>query len=226
MSEVIILAEGETEKRFVDMVLAPYCAAKGVYLHATKVHSQKHKGMGGGDVRFSRIRNDVALFLKQRKDTLVCTFVDFYGTGEWPNLEAARRQAEPARIAELLNAGAVQQMGCECPDIPRMEERYIPFTAVHEFEALLLSNPEILASGLNISVAEVQSVVSAAGGPEFVNNSPQTAPSKRLEAWCRQGLELPYRKTVQGITIAREIGIDTMRAQCPLFHAWLLRLGV
>lgn len=33
-----------------------------------------------------------------------------------------------------------------------------------------------------------------------------------------------FRKTVQGINIARRIGIDRLRSRCTHFHEWLTRL--
>lgn len=226
MTDVYVLVEGETEKRFIEMVLAPYCSHMGVFLHPTLVHGQKNRLKGGGDVKFLRVKEDIARFLKQRDDTLVCTFVDYYGIKEWPNLEGARNQRDPAKIAALMNSGAVQEMCASFPDLHCIERRYKPYTAVHEFETLLLSNPQILAEQLGVEPEEVQLIVESAGGPEYVNNSPQTAPSKRMEEWSQHGLGTSYKKTLQGITIAEKIGINAMRASCPLFDAWLKQLGV
>lgn len=226
MSEVYILAEGETEKRFINMVLNGYCSNKGVYLHATLLHKRGNNPRSGGDVKFERVHDDIASFLKQRPDTLVATFVDFYGIKEWPNLDQARTLREPADIAASLNHGAVERMQALHPDIKHIAERYLPFTAVHEFETLLLSNPKVLAEQLGVKPEKVQKVVDSAGGPEYVNNSPQTAPSKRLEEWSFKEKGAHYMKTTQGITIAKSIGIPAIRSACPLFDAWLRRLGV
>ena len=55
--------------------------------------------------------------------------------------------------------------------------------------------------------------------PEHINNSPQTAPSKRILA-----LVPHYKKTVDGPLIAEDIGLDAIRAQCPHFNNWIERL--
>ena len=61
--------------------------------------------------------------------------------------------------------------------------------------------------------------VAAAGGPELVDDSPQTAPSKRiLDAYPA------YRKTQDGPLAISGLGLDTLRAGCPHLDAWLLRL--
>jgi len=75
-SEVYLVVEGATEQLFVERILAPYCAMHGAYLHPTQVPK---KGEKGGDVRFSRVKTCVGNFLKQRSDTRVGTFFDYYG---------------------------------------------------------------------------------------------------------------------------------------------------
>ncbi|MEK8017552.1 MAG: DUF4276 family protein [Candidatus Parabeggiatoa sp.] len=52
------------------------------------------------------------------------------------------------------------------------------------------------------------------GNPELINNSSQTAPSKRLAT-------TPYRKTTHGPNIAKEIGLDVLRQKCKGFGNWL-----
>lgn len=222
MSDVYIIAEGHTEKRFVDMVLTPYCANFEVFLHCIIV---KKPGQPGGDVKFGRTKKDIRAFLKQRSDTTVCSFVDFYGIKEWPDMEIARAKSEPSDIAAVLNNAAVREMKAFCGEVQMLEKRYIPFTAVHEFETLLFSDAKILADELGIEQGLVDAVLSECGAPERINNSPQTAPSKRLEKWC-QDKKPPYKKTITGITIAQKIGIDKMRRACPLFNQWLEQLGV
>ena len=73
---------------------------------------------------------------------------------------------------------------------------------------------------MSIHKLKVDEVIEECGSPEKINNSPQTAPSKRLERWAHGR----YGKTTSGIVIARAIGIDKMRKKCPLFNSWLLKL--
>ena len=89
--------------------------------------------------------------------------------------------------------------------------------AVHEFETLLFSDSAILAQELGVERTVVDEVLNQFDGrPESINNSFETAPSKRLEGWKEN-----YKKTVDGIAIAEKIGLQSMRAKCPLFNAWL-----
>lgn len=73
---------------------------------------------------------------------------------------------------------------------------------------------------MSIHKLKVDEVIEECGSPEKINNSPQTAPSKRLERWAHGR----YGKTTSGIVIARAIGIDKMRKKCPLFNSWLFKL--
>jgi len=103
----------------------------------------------------------------------------------------------------------------------RAAERFIPFIAVHEFEALLFSNTEILSKQLGIKISQIEEVLTTCGEPEAINNSPQTAPSKRLDLWSKGG---KFPKTTTGIAVAKEIGIKQIRQKCPVFNSWLEKL--
>ena len=53
------------------------------------------------------------------------------------------------------------------------------------------------------------------------DDSPTTAPSKRIEA-----LVPGYQKPVMGTLAAQEIGLQTMREACPHFGQWIARLDI
>ncbi|HQF55122.1 MAG TPA: DUF4276 family protein [Fibrobacteria bacterium] len=217
MSEVVVIVEGLTEKIFIKDMITPYLAQKGVYLTPIVVSKP---GQKGGDIRFARVKRDLELHLKQRHDTFVTLFVDFYGIrNDWPGIEEARRKKIPAKIAEAVNTAtmeAVQSLfGQTDPN-----RRFIPFVAVHEFETLLFSDAGILAAELGIKPEKVEAILRECGEPEKINNSSETAPSKRLESLSGDR----FKKTSTGIAIARAVGLSKMRAACPLFDAWISTL--
>lgn len=215
--EVIAIVEGKTEQVFVDSILKPYLAERNVYMTATLVSKP---GQKGGDVKFSRTIKDLRNHLKQRSDTYITTIVDYYGIKEWPGIDQVPRGAVPAKIAEVVNGATLSAVMQEYPNV-RAETRFIPYLAVHEFEALLFSNSEVLAARVGIDKEVVDGVIAQCDAPEAINNSPNTAPGKRLDAWSPGG---KFKKTTTGIAIAREIGIATMREKCPLFNGWLTSL--
>ena len=203
--------KGATEQFFVERILAPYCAMHGVYLHSTQVPK---KGEKGGDVRFVRVKTCAGNFLKQRSDTRVGTFFDYYGLKDWPLLDEVRaaRGLSTAEIAQRLNDSATAELAHEFPEL-NVAGRFVPFMAVHEFEALLFSDTSLLASSLGIDVALIDETLRVYGSPEAINTRPDKIPSKQIEKW----LDGRYMKIVQGIAVADKIGIDKMRFACHNF---------
>ena len=57
--------------------------------------------------------------------------------------------------------------------------------------------------------------------PEDINDSPETAPSKRILSIFPEGT---YSKPEHGPLIAEAIGIDAMRQKCAQFDAWVAHL--
>lgn len=213
-TEVMAIVEGKTEEMFVKSLLAPYLGDKNIFMHATQVSKP---GQKGGDVKFSRVKNDLGLHLKQRTDTYVTTLVDYYGVKEWPGVDAVPPGATPARIAQIVNDATKSTVKRLFKD-QRADYRFIPYMAIHEFESLLFSNSTALADELGIDPEEVDSVLEQFEGPEAINDSPETAPSKRLDNWSPNG---KFPKTTAGIAIANKIGIPAMRNMCPLFNEWI-----
>lgn len=217
---VEVVVEGPTENRFIKQVLAPYWGLRNIFVHAPVVRTKADGRLGivfkGGDIRFERMKRQIGNFLSQRADIIVASFVDYYGIKEWPGYSEIQENDSPQMIAERLNAAARERI---CQDYAEYtpDQRYFPFTAVHEFEALLFSDSRILAEKLGIDQTEIDDVLARCGSPEAINNSPETAPSKRLDAWTLNR----YGKTTNGIVIAKTIGIDKMRRACPNFDAWL-----
>ena len=91
---------------------------------------------------------------------------------------------------------------------------------MHEFEALLFTAPQKFAEWTD-DAKVVTALAAAVEGhaPEDINDSPLTAPSKRVLAAMPE-----YQKTFHGPLIACEIGLDAMRQACPHFNAWLEKL--
>ncbi len=215
--EVVAIVEGKTEEIFVKSILAPYLATKNIFITPTQVTKP---GQKGGDVTFERVKNDLEIHLKQRSDTYVTTLIDYYGTKDWPGFDKVAPNAKPKEIAETVNTAAREEVLKLFGD-QRADKRFIPNMAIHEFEAYYFTDSGKLASELGIKASVVKSVLSECGEPEAINNSRETAPSKRLDKWSKRG-EFP--KTTTGIAIARAIGVDAIRQKCPVFNAWLQEL--
>jgi hypothetical protein len=83
--------------------------------------------------------------------------------------------------------------------------RFIPFVVMHEFEALLFSDCAAFARGVGRPGIEapLQAIRDNFSTPEEIDDSPETAPSKRI------GILIPgYQKPVLGVQAASEIGLE------------------
>jgi hypothetical protein len=216
MSEVVVLVEGPTEQKFVQALLVPNLAARGIYL--TPIILSK-PGEKGGDVKFARAKNDIQKHLTQRSDTFLTLMVDYYGIGtDWPGYADSKRKLLHNEKALAMNQATAQAVQIMLPE-HRTETRFIPYVSMHETEALYFSAPNVLAARLGLEPAVIQEVLDECGEPEKVNDSAHTAPSKRLEAWSTR-----FKKTSTGIAIAQAIGLTKMREGCPIFNAWISQL--
>jgi len=92
---------------------------------------------------------------------------------------------------------------------------------MHEFEGLLFSDCAAFSRGIDRPDLEgdLRQVRNQFPTPEDINDSPLTAPSKRIK-----GLYPRYEKRLMGCLAALEIGLECMRQECPHFGEWLAKL--
>lgn len=95
----------------------------------------------------------------------------------------------------------------------------------YEFETLLFSKPGYFEGyfGTESARIEIEKIVTDCGGAEEINNSPITAPSKRICKFFEQYDE-NYNKTFHGAGIANDIGVDEIMDKCPRFKNWAAKI--
>lgn len=222
MSRLLVHVEGQTEETFVAEVLAPHLYARGYQsVSARLLGNSRQRTHRGGARAWSAVRTDILNHLRQDRECLATSMVDFYalpatGTKLWPGRQAASAAPFPqkARTVEAaLHADIVTEMGE--PFDPR---RWLPYVIMHEFEGLLFSDCQRFAKGIGQEqlAAAFQRIRDGFETPEQINDSPVTAPSKRVE-----GLVPGYEKPLLGTLAALEVGLDAIRGACPNFGAWL-----
>ena len=110
---------------------------------------------------------------------------------------------------------------CKCMGSSFNRDRFVPYVMMHEFEAMLFSDCEAFARGIGSPdlAPSLQAIRDEFCNPEEIDDSPVTAPSKRIAP-----LVPGYQKPTQGTFAIQAIGLDTIRAQCPHFREWLERL--
>jgi len=91
---------------------------------------------------------------------------------------------------------------------------------VHEFEGLLFTEISAFQDITdNATVTRLQKIKDGFDSPEHINNSIDTAPSKRIE------LLIPsYAKVLNGTIISERIGIDAIVEQCQHFRDWVIKI--
>jgi hypothetical protein len=216
MVRVHVFVEGQTEKMFVQSILSPHFAQHETYLFPRQLGKPKHKR---GICDYALARRDILAMLKQEPASFCTTMFDYYGMPDsWPNRAMARQRPfgeKPSTIEDAVLADIAAELGAAFDP-----GRLIPYVQMHEFEALLFSDTKVLAEGLKLpGDASVQAIRDQFRTPEEINDSEQTAPSKRIH-----NLNEGYAKVRHGILISQDIGLDVMRAECPHFNEWIAKL--
>lgn len=209
MTRVCIVCEGQTEVEFIKTCLAPHLAGFKIWAYPALLQapSGNHRG---GCVTVERL---VKFISHQYKEAdRITTLVDFYG------FKQRNGRSRTELEADILKGVQQSTQGFD----PRF---ILPYVQMHEFEALLFSNVEEfqwVLDGWNEKVfSQLQKVRSEFGSPEEINDSPETAPSKRILTIFEKGT---YSKTEHGPLIAEATGLDVMREHCPAFNEWVSKL--
>jgi hypothetical protein len=225
MSRLLIHVEGETEEAFVNEVLASHLYAWGyTKVSARLVGNARQRDRRGGIRAWSAVRKDILHHLKEDAGCLSTTMVDFYAlpqTGDraWPG-RAEAAQLDFAAKAVAVESALLADICSERGD-GFEQSRFVPYVMMHEFEGLLFSDATKLGLGIgrpDLS-PKFQAIRDQFATPEEINDSPLTAPSKRIIQ-----LVPGYEKPLMGTLAVLEIGLDAIRQECPLFRGWIERL--
>lgn len=213
MSRVYLLVEGQTEEAFVRELLVPHYVRLGLYLMPIIVSTSP--GFKGGVVSYAKVKPQITRLCRQDAQAHVSTLFDLYALpSDFPGRSDPTypRHGNGHQKAVFLETALASDIN---------ERNFVPYLQAHEYEALLFVQPDKFAEWTDdrSAVRRLCEVSQAHATPEDINDSPLTAPSKRLLA------AMPgYQKPFHGPLVACEIGLDAMRQACPHFHAWLQAL--
>ena len=219
MNRLLVLVEGVTEESFVNEVLEPHLRTFGyIQVAARLLGNARQRSHRGGIRGWASERRNLEDQLRQDSGIVVALMVDYYalplsGPRAWPGRAAS---AGADAVEDALRECIARRMG---PGFDR--SRFQPLVMMHEFEAMLFSDCAAFgrAIGRLDLIPDFQAIRDSVGSPEEIDDSPETAPSKRIGA-----LYGGYEKPLMGALAALEIGLDRIRAACPHFRTWLERL--
>lgn len=221
MSDVVVICEGQTEREFCREVVAPHLGPRGVFLSGTLRGKPGRKR--GGIAPWASYRVELIRLAKERADRRVAVLVDYYRLPlDWPG--RSKVATKPVRqrgqyIEKALREDLASELG----------DRFIPCIEMHEFESLLFVDPAMsaltiaLGAGLvddGAIAAQLGAIKTECGGDaEAIDDSPETAPSKRI-----MSIVPGYDKVGWGVTAAAEVPLDALRVGCPWLDRWLRSL--
>jgi len=220
MIRLQLVVEGDTEEGFVNQVLSPYLARREIYAvcHRVTTSRKRYRVYRGGGETYARWKKDLQLWLNddRNREARFTTMVDLYGLpNDFPEFQKAKERSDPYQRVRFLEETFGKDIG---------SPRFVPYIQLHEFEALLLSDPSQFLHEFPGRVRPVENLSSLAetkSTPELIDDGEQTAPSKRI---AREIPEYEGRKPSAGPLIAGHIGIDRIRARCPHFNEWLEKI--
>jgi hypothetical protein len=221
MRRLNFVVEGQTEEAFVNRVLRPHLGLFDVVATARCVTTRRDRRRPdivhrGGLPDYGKARRDLERWMAEDAGALFTTMFDLYALPEdFPEFTEARRLIDPYERVAFLEAALAADLA---------DHRLIPYLQLHEFEALLFSDPtkfdwEYLEHDRQI--ARLAEIAEAHESPELIDDGPETAPSKRI---AQHIPEYAFQKASAGPLIAQRIGIGRMRERCPHFAEWLGRL--
>ena len=217
MTRVSVIVEGPTERSFVEHILAPFLWPDDVYVTAIILGVPGHKG---GRTNYPRVRKDVLRQLREDRGAYCSTMFDFCGLGRgFPGTPPPPNLANVDTVIHLERA-MKDDIIAHVPDL-RPGVRFIPYLQLHEYEALLFSDPDALATGISQPdlAGQLWNIRRMFPTPEDIDDSPTDAPSKRILRLCRS-----YNKVLDGTRAAGAVGVPAMQQECPHFRDWLDRL--
>ena len=209
--KAFILVEGQTEERFVKTVLLPEMP-EGLYLQPVIVATKRVNSGGkfkGGVPTYDKVRGEVVRLLNDSSAMMVTTMLDYYGL---PSTFPGKANPQGSNAREKVRF--IEQSW----DSDISSNRFKAYLSLHEFEALLFSQPEKIAQGFAkpMLVTDLNSIRNSFATPEEINDNPATAPSARLAS-----LYARYSKPFFGALIASRIGLPAMLQSCQHFAAWV-----
>jgi hypothetical protein len=204
MKRLYLTVEGQTEQAFAVDVLGPHLSAFNVFVtkpRLTGPHRRRGSRIpqGGMFSTFAHVLADMKRWLLEDRspEARFSMMVDLYSLPhDVPGHAEATALADPYAQAAMLEAALADAM---------QEQWFIPYIQMHEFEVLLLSDPEKfseLFEQRENKIAMLMAECDRFASPELINHGQHTHPKGRIKRYLED-----YQENVDGPLLAQAIGL-------------------
>lgn len=224
MSVVIlnVLCEGQSEQIFARKVLNKYLQPFNIIVRTNLLVTNKKKNATGGMIDFAHVNRDFRNMVNTCHDTgyetnYFTTMFDLYALPkDFPGYNSTN--ADPYQYVSNIEDELYRTFNCP---------KFIPYIQLHEFETLILCNPNKLKQEYPKTAREIERMdkqwrTQYNNNPELVNTSYKTAPSRRITK-ALEG-KYKYNKPMMAEMVTTDIGIDALRGMCSHFNQWVEKI--
>lgn len=228
---VFVIVEGQTENTVLTRLLGAHLGTMGVDLHCPIVKI----GAGRGGVKWLRcedVCDQIRRFLKGPRQPFVTTFFDYYALPQgiksgWEFVATAKGEVSFRGLDVTVQSieSELHSLAIAGLELPNIANRFVPYIQLHELEALFFAEPEKMAALFEAPTLarKFAAAVAECGSCEEINDSPETAPSKRIQNEFR-GYIKGRSDFAHGPRLADILDLNTVRQACPRFSTWVARL--
>lgn len=217
LRRIAILVEGQTESAFATEILGPFLTERGTLLTPVIVKTSRSAGgtaYKGGGTSWRHYERDLRNLLGATHFDLVSILIDFYAyPPDGPGANCCNRPHRPRECVEFRRESMAAAIG---------SRRFLPHIVLHEFETWVIGaatrtdrvlGDPVIAERLKAEARQFGDDV------ELIDDSPKTAPSKRVLR-CWPG----YQKSIDGVAVIQEVGLDAVVDACPGLKSWIEQL--
>jgi len=218
-----ILCEGQTEDRFANKVLKDYLKGFNIAVKTSILLTNRKKNIKGGMLNYQQAKNDLELLIKQySKRTyethFFTTMFDLYALpNNFPDYVNAMKIQDCYERVKKIEKKFKEDINCD---------NFIPYIQLHEFEALVFCGLEHLLidyPNMTKQIAVLQRIVEKYdNNTEKIDDSPQSAPSKRIIKEFEKFHN--YDKAKSGLLVTSKVGIVELKDKCQHFKEWIDKL--
>ncbi len=214
MVKILIFVEGQTEEKFVNELLSIYLDPLR-FTPIPIVTTTKYQNSGpdckGGTVKYKEVIRQLRHLLNDSSAAAVTTMIDYYALPNDYPVEAAQNISNCYSAVNAIESAFYSDIN---------HRKFIPYLQLHEFEALLFSDPEKFSCIIPddpSAIDKLSKIRRNYSTPEHINK--KNPPKHRIKE------KIPdYQEDIDGPIIAKEIGLEKIRLECPHFNKWIEKL--